>query len=143
MRRSIALVAAILTVSLGLLASLPAEAGGKHGYKNGFKHGYGHGTKQAYAYRRGHKRSYGYRSYGHRNYGHRGFDGDTYLAALGIVAGTRLAEAYLYRPQAHPPAPAYAPVYAAPVQPRPCTQVMVPYLHPYGGTYYVPQVQCY
>jgi len=139
MRRSIAVVAAILTVSLGLLASLPAEAGGKHGYKHGFKHG--HGYKQAY--RLGHKRSYG-----HRHRGHRGFDDDTYLAALGIVAGTHLVAAYLYRPQAHRPAPAYAPVYAAPsyvapVQPRPCTQVMVPYIHPYGGTYYAPQVQCY
>ena len=136
MRRSIAVVAAILTVSLGLFASLPAEAGGKHGYKHGFKHGYGHGYKQAH--RNGHKRTYG-----HRHRGHRGFDGDTYLAALGIVAGTRLVATYLYRPQAHRPAPAYAPVYAAPVQPRPCTQVMVPYVHPYGGTYYVPQVQCY
>ncbi len=142
MRRSITLVAAILTVSLGLLASLPAEAGGKHGYyKHGFKHGHGHGYKPAY--RHGHMRTYG-----HRNRGHRGFDGDTYLAALGIVAGTRLVAAYLYRPQAHRPAPAYAPVYAAPsyvapVQPRPCYQVMVPYVHPYGGTYYAPQVQCY
>jgi hypothetical protein len=138
MRRSIALVAAILTVSLGLLASLPAEAGSKHGNKHGFKHGYGHGAKQAY--RHGQKRYYGYRRHGHLNYGHRGFDGDTYLAAVGIVAGTRLVEAYIHRPRAPQPAPV---VYAAPVQPRPCYQVMVPYVHPYGGTYYAPQVQCY
>jgi len=139
MRRSIALVAAILTVSLGLLASQPAEAGGKHGNKHGFKHGYGHGAKQAYAYRRGHKRSYRYRRYGHRNYGHRGFDGDTYLAAVGIVAGAEVISAYLQRPPAYQPAP----VYAAPVRQPTCYQVMVPYIHPYGGTYYAPQVQCY
>ena len=133
MRRSIALVAAILTVSLGLLASQPAEAGSKHGNKHGFKHGYGHGAKQAYAYRRGHKRSYGYRSYGHR-----GIDGDTYLAAVGIVAGAEVISAYLQRPPAYQPAP----VYAAPVRQPTCYQVMVPYIHPYGGTYYAPQVHC-
>ena len=130
MRRSIALVAAILTVSLGLIASAPAEAGGKHGY--GFKHGYGHGYKQAY--RHGYKRTYG-----HRYRGHRGFDDDTYLASLGIVAGAEVISAYLQRPPAYQPAP----VYAAPVRQPTCYQVMVPYIHPYGGTYYAPQVQCY
>jgi len=145
MRRSIALVAAILTVSLGLLASLPAEAGSKHGYgnKHGTKHVYSHGYKQAY--RHGHKRYYNTRRHGHRNYGHRGFDDDTYLAAIGIVAGTRLVESYIHRPRAPQPAPVVyaAPTYAAPVQPRPCYQVMMPYVHPYGGYYYAPQVQCY
>ena len=146
MRRSIALVAAILTVSLGLLASQPAEAGRKHGNKHGFKHGYGHGQKQAY--RHGQKRYYGYRRHGHRNYGyrsydHRGFSDSTLLATVGIVAGAEVISAYLQRPPAYQPAPAYAPVYAAPVRQPTCYQVMVPYVHPYGGTYYAPQVQCY
>jgi hypothetical protein len=118
MRRSIALVAAILTVSLGLLASLPAEAGSKHGNKHGFKHGYGHSTKQAY--RHGYKRTYGHRRYGHRNYGHRGIDGDTYLAAVGIIAGAEVISAYLQRPPAYQPAP----VYAAPVRQPTCYQVV-------------------
>ncbi len=141
MRRSIALVAAILTVSLGLLASVPAEAGGGNGrgYKHGFNQGYGHSYKQAYRRGYGHKRTYG-----RRNYGHRGFDGDTYLAAVGIIAGAEVISAYLQRPPAYQPAPVYAaPVYAAPVRQPTCYQVMVPYAHPYGGYYYVPQVQCY
>ena len=128
MRRSIALVAAVLTLSLGLLAAQPAEAGPKHGYK----HGYGHG----------------HRSYGHRSYGHLGFSDSTLLAAAGIAAGAEVISAYLQRPPAYRPAPAYVPVYAAPTYAVPvrqpiCTQVLVPYLHPYGGTYYAPQVQCY
>jgi hypothetical protein len=145
MRRSIALVAAVLTLSLGLLAAVPAEAGGKHGNKHGFKHGYGHGAKHAYAYRRGHghKRSHGHRNHGYRSYGHRGFSDSTLLATVGIVAGAEVVSAYLQRPPAYQPAPAYAPVYAAPVRQPTCYQVMVPYVHPYGGYYYAPQVQCY
>ncbi len=128
MRRSIALVAAVLALSLGLLAAAPAEAGPKHGYK----HGYGHG----------------HRSYGHRSYGHLGFSDSTLLAAAGIAAGAEVISAYLQRPPAYRPAPAYVPVYAAPTYAVPvrqpiCTRVLVPYLHPYGGTYYAPQVQCY
>ncbi len=134
MKRSIAVVAAILTVSLGLLASAPAEAGGGHGhgYKHGFKHGYGHGYKRAY--RHAHHKRHAYR----RHRGH-GDDGDKFLAAVGIIASAKVVSAYLERPPAYQPAP----VYAAPVQPRPCYQVMVPYADGYGGYYYVPQVQCY
>lgn len=47
MRRSIAVVAAALTLSLGLIASQPATAGGGHKpsnkYAQGNGHGYGHG----------------------------------------------------------------------------------------------------
>ncbi len=131
MRRSIALVAAILTVSLGLIASAPAEAGGgyKHGYNRDYGHGYGHG----YAYRDGYHRPYYRRGYG------RGYSDDTFLAAIGIIAGARVVSSYLQGP------PVYRPtvVYAAPVQPRTCYQVMVPYAQPYGGYTYVPQLQCY
>lgn len=129
MRRSIALVAAILTVSLGLIASAPAEAGGGYGYKHGFKRGYGHG----YAYRHGYQQPYHYRH--HR----RGYSDDTLLTAVGIIAGANVVGAYLQGP------PVYQStvVYAAPVQPRTCYQVMVPYASPYGGYTYVPQVQCY
>jgi len=140
MRRSIALVAAALTLSLGLLAALPAEAGSKHGSKHGYKHGYGHGYK--HAYRHGYK-------HGYRSHGHRGISDSTLLAAVGIAAGAEVIGAYLQRPSAPQPAPAYAPAvyaapaYAVPVRQPVCTQVLVPYLHPYGGTYYVPQVQCY
>ena len=135
MRRSIALVAAVLTLSLGFLAAQPAEAGPKHGYK----HGYGHGHRSY---------GHGHRSYGHRSYGHRGFSDSTLLAAAGIAAGAEVISAYLQRPPAYRPAPAYVPVYAAPTYAVPvrqpiCTRVLVPYLHPYGGTYYAPQVQCY
>jgi len=129
MRRSIAWVAAILTVSLGLIASAPAEAGGGYGYKHGFKRGYGHG----YAYRHGYQQPYHYRH--HR----RGYSDDTLLTAVGIVAGANVISAYLQGP------PVYhsTVVYAAPPPPRPCYQVMVPYASPYGGYTYVPQVQCY
>ena len=129
MRRSIALVATVLTfvlaLSLALLAAQPAEAGGKHGYKHGYGHGYGHGS-----------------------YGHRGVSDSTLLAAVGIAAGAEVISAYLQRPHGYQPAPAYVPVYAAPTYAVPvrqpiCTQVLVPYLHPYGGTYYAPQLQCY
>ena len=129
MRRSIAWVAAILTVSLGLIASAPAEAGGGYGYKHGFKRGYGHG----YAYRHGYQQPYYYRH--HR----RGYSDDTLLTAVGIIAGANVVSAYLQGP------PVYhsTVVYAAPPPPRTCYQVMVPYASPYGGYTYVPQVQCY
>ena len=143
MRRSIAVVAAILTVSLGLLTSLPAEAGNKHGHKHGFKHGYGHGYGKGYkhAYHRGYKHGYRHhKKHWHRRHHGHGHDGDKFLAAVGIIAGAHLIESYIHRPRDPQPAPV---VYAAPIQPRPCYQVMVPYAHPYGGYYYAPQLQCY
>lgn len=136
MRRSIALVAAILTVSLGLIASAPAEADGGYGYKHGLKRDYGHGFKRdyghSYAYRHGYRQPYYYRH--HR----RGYSDDTLLTAVGIIAGANVISAYLQGP------PVYhsTVVYAAPPPPRPCYQVMVPYASPYGGYTYVPQVQC-
>lgn len=133
MRRSIALVAAILTLSLGLIASAPAEAGGGYGKKHGFKHGYGHGFKHAYVHRPSHFQR---RHYGHRRHGH---NGDKFLAAVGIIAGAKVISAYLQPPPVHHTTV----IYAAPPQPRPCYQVMVPYAHPYGGYYYAPQLQCY
>jgi hypothetical protein len=137
MRRSIAVVAAIVTVSLGLIAAAPAEAGGGHGHKPDFKrgtgHGYGHGYGHCYRHSYVYKRPPAYRP--HR----RGFSEGTLLTAVGIVAGAKVAAAYLQGPPVHQTTV----VYAAPVQPRPCYQVMVPYAHPYGGYYYVPQVQCY
>lgn len=132
MRRRFALVAvlaAALTLSLGLLAAQPAAAGGyghKHSYKHGYNHGYKHGVR------------HGHRSHNHR-YDRRGFSDSTLLAAVGIVAGAKLIDSYLHRPRAYQPAP----IYAVPVQPRTCTQVLVPYASPYGGVYYVAQVQCY
>jgi hypothetical protein len=71
------------------------------------------------------------------------------LAAVGIAAGAEVISAYLQGPPAPQPAPAYAPAvyaapaYAVPVRQPVCTQVLVPYQHPYGGIYYAPQVQCY
>jgi hypothetical protein len=170
MKRSIALVAAALALSLGLLASLPAEAGSKqgHGYKHGqqqgHKHSYGHsygkGGKHGhnYAYRHGYRKGakhahrHGYKSgYRHgyrggygRSHDHRGFSDSTLLAAVGIAAGAEVISAYLQGPPAPQPAPVYvAPTYAVPVRQPVCTQVLVPYQHPYGGIYYAPQVQCY
>ena len=141
MKRSIALVAAALTLSLGLLAGQPAEASGKHGYRHGHKHGYSHGYSHGHAYK--HAYRHGYKSgFRHgRHHDHRGFADSTLLAAVGIRAGAEVIGAYLQRPPA--PAPV---VYAAPtyvVRQPVCTQVLVPYPHPYGGYYYAPQVQCY
>ena len=120
----VAMLAAALTLSLGLFAAQPATAGG-YGHKHGFKHGYGHGYKHGFRH-------------GHR-YDRRGFSDSTLLTAIGIVAGAKLIDTYLQRPRAYQPAP----VYAVPAQPRACTQVLVPYASPYGGVYYVAQVQCY
>jgi len=149
MGRSIALVAAVLTLSLGLLAAQPAEAGGKqgHGYKHGQQQGYKHGYGRGYGKGAKHAYRHGYK-HGTRSHDHRGFSDSTLLAAVGIAAGAEVISAYLQRPPAYPPEPAYAPVYAAPIYAAPlrqpiCAQVLVPYLHPYGGTYYVPQMQCY
>ena len=36
-----------------------------------------------------------------------------------------------------------APAYVVPVRQPVCTQVLVPYPHPYGGFTYAAQLQCY
>ncbi len=146
MKRSVAVSGACVAVCLGLLLSAPAQAGGNYGYGHGkgYGHGYGHFKHQGF----GRHRNFGHR-HGRFRHGRRGFSDSTFLTAVGIIAGTRLIESYLYRPRypAAPPAPApgYAPAppVAVPVQPRQCFQVMVPYAQPYGGIFYVPQVQCY
>ena len=142
MRRSIAMVAAIMTVSLGLIASVPAKADGGYGHRYGSGQNYGHGYYgKSYAYRGGYRGPYYHGGYG-GGYGggyRRGYSDDTFLTAVGIIAGARVVSAYLQGP------PVYQStvIYAAPVQPRACYQVMVPYASPYGGYYYVPQLQCY
>lgn len=142
-------VAASLTLCLGLLLSAPVQADGRYGHGKSYGKGYGHYQsyghgQQKYGY--GHGGKYGY-TYGNGYGGKYGYDGDTLLGALAIISGTRLIEAYLYRPR-FPPAPPLppvpvAPVVAVPVQPRACYQVMVPYAQPYGGVAYAPQIQCY
>jgi len=136
MRRSIAVVAAALTLSLGLIASQPAAAGG--GHKPSVKYGQGYGHKPNY--RHGHRHAvYRHAPHWKRHgvYRRRG-DGDNLLAAVGIIAGAKVAAAYLQGP----PVQRTTVIYAAP-QPRPCYQVMVPVTDPYGRTYYAPQLQCY
>jgi len=160
MRRSIAAVAAALTLGLGLIAAAPAEAGGKNGPKHGFKHGYGHGAKYGakhgakhpavHRHVRRHVRGHVHRSgpqwtrrAGHDRYhrhgGRHGGDGDRLLAAVGIIAGAKVAAAYLQGP----PVQETTVIYAAPPQPRACYQVMVPYPNAYGGYTYAPQLQCH
>jgi hypothetical protein len=155
MRRSLAMVAAALTLGLGLIAAAPAEAGGKNGPKHGFKHGYGHGYGQGYGQGYAHGAKHGAkhrhvrrdatrwtrRAAPHRYHRHprrHGGDGDRLLAAVGIIAGAKVAAAYLQGP----PVQETTVIYAAPPQPRTCYQVMVPYPNAYGGYTYAPQLQC-
>jgi len=134
MRRSIAVVAAMVALSLGLIASQPAAAGGgqkpSYKYAQGYGHRYRHGRTPV-VYRHA---PYWQRHGVHRRRG----DGDNFLAAVGIIAGAKVAAAYLQGP----PVQQTTVIYAAP-QPRPCYQVMVPVSDPYGRVYYAPQLQCY
>ncbi len=144
MRRSIAVVAAMVALSLGLIASQPAAADGGHkpNYKYAQGRGYGQGYGQGYGHRYRHGRTpvvYRHAPYWQRHGVHRRRgDGDNFLAAVGIIAGAKVAAAYLQGP----PVQQTTVIYAAP-QPRPCYQVMVPVSDPYGRVYYAPQLQCY
>lgn len=143
MRRSIAVVAAMVALSFGLIASQPATADGGHkpsykyaqGNGHGYGHNNGHGTDRGPRYARVYRRPPHWGR--HDGYRRRG-DGDNFLAAVGIIAGAKVAAAYLQGP----PVQQTTVIYAAP-PPRPCYQVMVPVTDPYGRVYYAPQLQCY